>query len=299
MVQAFKSGMLRLRSRIIRAWEYYFLRKYGRDPMGSQPVFIIGAPRCGSTILYQAITNYFDVLYIDNLACRWHDNLFYGFRLSRKRFGNKPHGNFEAEHGSTVVHGDHAPSECGQFWYRWLPSDRHFIDDNDITVAMVNGIRREIIAISNCYRRPVVFKNLNAGQRLRLLKRCFPDARFIHVRRDREPQVRSILAARHQLGIGQGEWWSVKPAGHKRMLELPEPEMVAAQVAGIEQQIEVDLRRFPHKHSMDVQMKDFSADLVVSIGAWLGLERRQDGTMPEFRRDDVLRSANEVVPKHG
>ena len=30
------------------------------------PIFIIGAPRTGSTILYQGLTNQADVLYIDN-----------------------------------------------------------------------------------------------------------------------------------------------------------------------------------------------------------------------------------------
>jgi hypothetical protein len=30
---------------------------------------MIGAPRTGSTILYQSLTNYFDLLYIDNLVC--------------------------------------------------------------------------------------------------------------------------------------------------------------------------------------------------------------------------------------
>lgn len=285
MFQPLTSAFSWSMKRLIEAWERVYLFRYGRDGMEEQPVFIIGAPRCGSTVLYQAITNYFDVLYIDNLACRWRDNLFFGFCLSHKRFGDKPHDNFQADHGNTTAYGDHAPSECGQFWYRWLPTDRHYVADHEITDRMVAGIRREISAISNYFNRPIVFKNLNAGQRLGLIRRCFPGARLIHLRRDHASQVRSIVEARHRVGVGEGEWWSIKPPGYEAMLSMPEQEMVAAQVTGIERQIAVDLEHFPHENRVEVHMDDLSSELVESIGTWLGLKHRPGGTLPEFRRE--------------
>ena len=49
-------------SPIIRRRELPKIQDYGKKNLQHQPVFIIGAPRTGSTILYQALTNLYDVL---------------------------------------------------------------------------------------------------------------------------------------------------------------------------------------------------------------------------------------------
>ena len=169
--------------KLIGLWEKRMINKYGKQPLKHQPVFIIGAPRTGSTILYQVITNSFDVLYIDNLTCNFQNNLFYGFWLSKKLTKHKPHNNFESYHGNTQNYGYRAPSECGGYWYRWLPESHHFIDYDEINVKMIEEIKREITAVTNYFNKPIIFKNLNAGQRLRLLTQCFPNAKYIFIKR--------------------------------------------------------------------------------------------------------------------
>ena len=181
---------------IIKAWEGKYMKKYANQALKHQPVFIIGAPRTGSTILYQTLTNQLDVLYVDNLTCRFEKNFFFGFCLSDKLFKQKAHNCFKSNHGDTTKCGLHAPSECGGFWYRWLPLDRHFIDYDDITDDMVSEIRDEITTIINYFDKPLVFKNLNAGQRLRLLSKCFPDAKFIFMKREFIFTAQSIIKAK-------------------------------------------------------------------------------------------------------
>jgi hypothetical protein len=73
----FTCRILSLFTPIIVKWQKPYLDKYGNQPLKHQPVFIIGAPRTGSTILYQTLTNLYDVLYIDNLVCRFSKNLFF------------------------------------------------------------------------------------------------------------------------------------------------------------------------------------------------------------------------------
>jgi hypothetical protein len=271
----------------ISLWERSKLEKFGEAPPSCQPVFMIGAPRTGSTILYQALTNYFDVLYIDNLACRWRKNLFFGFWLSSKRFGRGPHGNFSARHGSTADFGGHAPSECGGFWYRWLPTDRHFISEDDITPTMVQEIRRELTAVINYFDRPLIVKNLNAGQRLRLIRKCFPEAKIIYIRRDRRFVVESIIRARRATGTGANELWSIKPRDFQNLLRLPELDMVAAQVCAIERQIDEDLKLFPHEQVRTVFFDDFSPDLVHDLGSFINACQRPSGSLPDFRGDAI------------
>lgn len=266
------------------------------------PVFIIGAPRTGSTILYQALTNIYEVAYIDNVACEWHNNLRFGMWLSERLYGSKAHNNFKANHGDTAEFGGHAPSECGGFWYRWLPTDRHFVDDADITPAMVCQLREEVLGVSSRIGKPLVFKNLNAGQRLRLIKKAFPDAKLIFVRRDPRFVTRSILKARARLGIAEGAWWSIRPQNFESLKSLPEPEMCAAQIYYLEKQIQKDLALFPKESFRVIHYQELDIGVIHTLGEWIGASARTNADCPAFKKDrmedlscDESRKLNELV----
>lgn len=267
-------------------WENIRFRHVELD--SNQPIFIIGAPRTGSTILYQALTNCFEVSYVDNLACAWHRNLRFGLWLSQKKYGNQPHGNFKADHGNTQRFGAHAPSECGQFWYRWLPKNRHFIDHHEVTEKMVSEIRSEVLGASNYLQRPLLFKNLNAGQRLRLIIKAFPSAKIIFVRRDPRFVIRSILRARKKVGTPNNRLWSILPPNYEELLSLSEGDMCAAQVFFLEKQIEDDLALFPKENIKEVHYQNLNASLVRDLAVWCGLEPREGGEIPHFHHDDPL-----------
>ncbi|GAA3904750.1 hypothetical protein GCM10022228_13700 [Halomonas cibimaris] len=276
--------LLRFLSPAIRIWENHFFHSDKKTE--HPPVFIIGAPRTGSTILYQALTNAYQFAYIDNTACAWHRNLRFGLWLSRRKYGDAPHDNFKAEHGNTSNFGGHAPSECGQFWYRWLPKDRHFIDHHEVTPKMVAEIRREVLGASACLQRPLLFKNLNAGQRLRLIHQAFPDAKIIFVRRDPRFVIRSIRKARQKTGTRAGQWWSIMPPNVDDLLALPEGAMCAAQAYYLEEQIDKDLMSFPEENVQRVHYQDFDDKLIHRLGAWCNVAPREGGELPAFHHDD-------------
>ncbi|WP_263079616.1 sulfotransferase [Endozoicomonas sp. Mp262] len=278
--------LLRVFFLVVRPVEKLLIKKYSKGVVKYQPVFIIGAPRTGSTILYQVLTNVADVLYIDNLAHRFYRNLFFGIWLSRKVFGIKPHNNFKADHGRTTKYGMHAPSECGDFWYRWLPLDQHFIAEDDICEKVVSEIRDEILAISNYHMRPIVFKNLNAGQRLRLLKRAFPNAKFIFIKRDSIFTVNSIINARVKNNIATGEWWSIKPKNYRDLLQLDEVDMCMAQVFYLERQIKDDLQILYSNNFKELNFAHLSNDIVNELIGWLKFDAKV-GQLPEFVKDDI------------
>lgn len=275
--------------RRIQWWGVFFLspliRFFWRGTGGGKsihaPVFIVGAPRTGSTIFYQAITNYFDVLYFDNVVAFWFRTILFGFKRSFKKYANAPHNCFTAAHGATV--GGHSPSECGEFWYRWLPRDQHFVEKADPTIA--SAIRQEVHEVCNYFGKPLVFKNLNVGQRLRLVLEAFPDARIIFIRRDPRFVLRSILSARRKLGVKAGRWWSVRPPRFEEYLNLPEVEMCAAQIFHIERQVLEDLALFPKKNIFIVDYNEMTVESIQEIGCALGLAPRKGGCLPEFSKD--------------
>jgi hypothetical protein len=252
--------ILAIFSPIIRIWENKYIKKYSKKPLKHQPVFIIGAPRTGSTILYQTLTNQLDILYVDNLICRFGKNFFFGFWLSNKLFKQKAHNCFKSSHGDTSKCGLHAPSECGEFWYKWLPRDRHFIDYDDISVKMVREIREEITAVINYFDKPLVFKNLNAGQRLRLLSKCFPEAKFIFIQREPIFTAQSIIKAKRKLNIKDNEFWGIKPLNYSKLSELNAYEQIIKQIFFLEKQILKDSQLFEKGSFLHVDYEDLGLE---------------------------------------
>ena len=251
---------------ILSLWERRYLKKYGAQPLKHQPIFIIGAPRTGSTILYQTLTNRFDVLYIDNLVATFFRNIFFGFWLSNKLFKQRAHNCFKSQHGNTSKYGFRAPSECGAFWYRWLPRDRHFIDHDDVTEQMVQEIRKELTAVTNFFDKPVVINNNNIALRIRLIKKAFPEARYIIA--DRAPFLvaKSLLAGRQKVFGSYKAWWSIMPPNYSELLTKPYLEQVVLQHYYINKQMFADLSKLVSpSHWMVVNYSNFCTDQEVIL----------------------------------
>lgn len=202
------------------------------------PVFIIGAPRSGSTILYQLITNYFDISYISNFIHIFNSTLLYGFDLNEKYIGNQPHNYFKSKYGKTLQGGWRSPNESSSFWFRYLPKEQHYIGKNEITdQKILNYYRQSILSVINKYKKPFIFKNLSVGQRMKFIKKIIPNAKFIFIKRDTFFNAQSIIYGRRKYHIESHEWWSIKPKNYESLLLLEEEEMVVKQIYFIEKQI--------------------------------------------------------------
>jgi len=267
-------------SPIIKALESRLVERYANQTLKHQPVFIIGAPRTGSTILYQTLTNLYDVLYVNNLVCMFNKNIFFGFWLSNKIFGDKPHNNFESYRGRTK--GLHSPSECGQFWYRWLPMDHHFIDYNDITPRIINEIQREITAVINYFDKPILFKNLNAGQRIRLITQCFPKAVFLFITRDPVQTAQSILNTKRCLGLDDNSYWSIMPPNVQELKNINGYEQVVKQVYYLEKQIVEDSFLSAKGSFYYIHYEDLSLRYIEELAIKLGFKKRKNPKIPNI-----------------
>jgi len=231
-------------SPFISCFEKKFINKYGSITPKNNPVFIIGAPRTGSTILYQMITNYFDVLYIDNLISLARDNLYFGFWLSNKIFRDKPHNSYKSEYGNTSSEGLHAPSEAGQFWYRWIPPGKIYLESNDISDKKINKVRNNIYSIINRYNKIFIIKNNFTSQRLKLIKEVAPEAKFIFIKRNPLFAAQSIILTRQSIYGEKNKWWSIKPRNYEEIKDLTYVEQVVKQIYYIEKQIVTDIKLF-------------------------------------------------------
>ncbi|NHM17553.1 sulfotransferase [Epibacterium mobile] len=250
------------------ALEPWYFRRNFKNPSSRVPVFIVGAPRTGSTVLYQMLSNNNDFLYIDNLASAFNRSLPFGIWLSQLAFKGKAHNSFQSKYGNTPFL--HSPSESQSFWYRWFPKDRDFVELGDISPERIQDMQKTIVSIMEHHKKDILFKNLACGQRIRVIHHAFPNAKFIFIKRDPVFTAQSLLLARRHLGIDDSTWWSVKPREFASINELPIHEKLIQQISLVEHQIATDLKNIPDKNKIEINYQDLP-DGVTRIQEFLGL----------------------------
>ncbi|WP_430811369.1 MULTISPECIES: sulfotransferase [unclassified Carboxylicivirga] len=265
--------LLKYSAPLLHQLEQPSIKKYGSQACAHQPVFIIGPPRTGSTILYQTLTQKLDVLYVDNLVNMSRGATWFGFWLSRRLFCNKGHNSSSSEHGRTQ--GLHAPNE-GLFWYKWLPKGHDFIDFGEIKPTAINQLRQLINALMNRYKTPIVFKNLTFSVRLRLIKELYPKARIIYIKREPLYVAQSIIRSKEKDGLALQEVWSVKPREVEQLKKCSNNiQQAVRQVYYIEKQIEQDLKLFDKEQCMIINYEHLNVDaLIHEVQAFTGCKLR-------------------------
>lgn len=205
------------------------------EPLPFRPVFIIGAPRSGSTLLYQLLLQSFDFAYFSNLHCRfWGGPSIIERRLKICR--RRPPERFDSKHG--VVAGWRSPSECGEFWYRFFRRLPQFVPAAEADAEKMQRLRRAIRAYCDAAGRPVLLKNMHCALRLGALFSTLPEARYIYIRRDLVENAHSLLETRMSRLGSYEDWWSMEPPEIEDLRRLPAHQQVVGQVRGINQLVE-------------------------------------------------------------
>lgn len=201
-----------------------------------KPVFIIGAPRSGSTLLYQCMTTYFDVAYFSNLHCFLNTNPGFVEKYFKPFF--KPHReNFESDHGA--VKGWMAPSECGYYWYRFFRRNPQYVSLQDIESESMKKMQHSFSKFMHAAKKPVLIKNMNIALRLEPILEIFPNALFIVMKRDGLENIRSLLKARKTIRGDYNKWWSMEPSNIEDIKRKTCPvEQVDDQIRSIYEDIE-------------------------------------------------------------
>ncbi len=189
----------------------------GAERAAERPlIYVVGAPRSGTTLLHQLICRHLPVGYIDNLAARFWSRPSVGIALSLTMLG-RPEGRcleLSSRHG--VTPGPAGPSEYGYFWRHWLAVDAsptHHLDPSAQASVDAPGLRRTLEQeVLTAFDAPVVFKNLICGLNAALLARVHRRSVFVQVGRSPVDVVRSILRVRLERYGSYDTWWSLKPS---------------------------------------------------------------------------------------
>ena len=274
-----------------------------RTAFSHPPIFILGVPRSGTTLLYQSLIARFDLGYLSNLHCRFYGSPVAVERLVGNRLRQRPGGaDFDSVNGRTE--GWRGPSECGAFWYRWFPLRPQYRSLTSQELEGLSSLRQVLVALSEERGAPMIYKNLVNSVRLGPLGTLLPEALFIVIRRDPDAAVRSILHSRNRSTADPRAWWSVQPPGFEGWLNLSPEEQVRRQVAAIEGLIEEARIQFGAERFHEVRYERLCAqpgaetDAVARFTARRGLELSTRGKLPERFESGRREAANahEVGP---
>jgi len=282
----FARGRLRrARNRFLHTLEVRRGRRWADEPLPYPPIFVVGAPRSGSTLLYQLLTDRFDVGYLAN----GHARLPGAPSLVERRRGlvrerRAELGDYRSSFGGTA--GELGPSECGPFWYRFFPRRPHYVPAEDFSAASRRQLRAAVGAFLEACGRPVVYKNLVNTARMEAIAAAVPEALFIAVHRDLAANARSLLDGRRRVAGSHEAWWSVEPPEVEHLRQLPTHEQVVEQVRALDALVAQVETSIGPERVLHVSYEDLCADpraqleRIAAFAAAHGCELDERGEVP-------------------
>lgn len=187
------------------------------------PIFVLGSPRTGSTVCYQALCSRYGLPFIANLTNDFFaDTPIVGLAIQR----SVPVAiAFASHHGKTD--GAFQPSEGSAVMARWFGGGH---PSALVSARIINGMESHFLATLSAAEKlfdaPLVIKNAWNCFRVRYLVEALPYARFVWIRRDIAAAAKSDLAARYKTKGSATAWNSATPANIEKLKELPPPAQV-------------------------------------------------------------------------
>lgn len=217
------------------------------------PIFIIGAPRSGSTLLYQCMTSYFDLAYFNNFH---HKNyLCPSFAELRKRSLKKASKiNFSSHYGFTK--GEFSPSESWDFWYRFFRKSPHYVNLNEIDQKDLQRMKNALNSFMNLTQKNLLIKNLTCTARIEPIINTFPNSYWIISYRNILSNAYSIAKMRLELNNDLNKWESVQPRGYEKFIESSYEIQIIKQIELIYETIISDLHNVRDRVSI-IKYEDF------------------------------------------
>jgi len=207
------------------------------------PVFILGVPRSGTTLLYQLMIHHFHFAYFPNVA-----NALYTTPILGTRFGLKCCKTYVSDFISSYggSKGWMAPSEAGRIWNRWYPVED--IDGYNYTSAghldekAKHIIYQTVAGVEEAFGAPFISKNVKHSVRVQSLTEIFPSALFIHIKRNPWDTANSILRTRKTKSDNIHSWFAVMPREIDLLRDRNYLEQICGQIFYVERNIAEDAK---------------------------------------------------------
>jgi hypothetical protein len=247
------------KNRGLRLLERALIRRHYREDLPI--VFIVGAPRSGTTLLFQLIARYVSIGYVNNFMARYFMAPVYGAVRYRRRFGAGP-GDIPLESHLGVADGPHSPHEFSYFWQFFTDfGERDDLTDSELAAIDWDPLRRELLALAGWFGQPLVLKSINyVDYNIEWIARVLPQSRFIYITRDPRFVVQSILESRIKRYGTDRAWWSVRPRDFASWDDREPLHQVCHQVQDLQRAIAAGLSGLPPSVSHELTYENLVAN---------------------------------------
>jgi len=220
-------------------------------------VFIVGAPRSGTTLVYQVLTHVLHVSYFTNVTAMFPRSPITATRYFQS-LGLKGRKSFRNYYGNTA--GLQSPNDGFGVWNRWLGKDR-YVARKSLEEHDIEAMRNFFKAWHAVLNLPFLNKNNRNLDCLSLLAESLPGARFIVVRRNPILVVQSILESRKIVhGDATRAWGLMSETLPEFSTPIEILERICDQVVRIEQRLQDQLREIEENRWHAVWYEDFCRD---------------------------------------
>ena len=249
------------------------------------PLFVVGLPRSGTTLVYELIVQAFDVSYFTHMFDYTYGLPNITTRLTN-RFARNPSPRYESRYGR--IPGFFSPAENFNFWMKWFPENPvlgHHVPEGSLGEHTIDDVNRALGSLTHITHRPYVFKNVYFSLSISSLLKTFSHARIVIVQRDLEAVAASVYKKRSELQE-KCSWWSIKPPFINSVANQDLLEQVAFQCVRTEQLIEQALagdnagRCFTINYA---EVCNSPRNFISRLADWIGptIKQRTDSTLPE------------------
>jgi hypothetical protein len=230
-------------------------------------VLIVGAPRAGTTLVYQVLARYLPVTYFTNLSALFPRAPLTASWLFQRR-SRTARASFHSYYGNTA--GLAGPNDGFHVWNRWLGTDRYRAPER-LEADVIAGMRQFFAAWTGTFGRPLLNKNNRNADCVALLGRILPEAFFVVVRRDPVYVAQSLLIARQHIQGDKRRKWGLRSLDQEVGTDpLAYVDSVCQQIVEIERKLGEECRTLPAARFIDVQYEHFCenpADLIEEISS--------------------------------
>jgi hypothetical protein len=246
-------------------------------PFAHRPLFIVGPPRSGTTLLSQTLAVAFDVGYLSNLhnAVWGAPSLVAGML---RVVGFQPQNDYRSNLGNTRAWLGH--SEAPNYWLRFLPPTPHYLSVADVDRARLAKLRLSVRRLVQASGKPVLFKTVVNTGRLGPIAAALPEALFVVVWRDPVDVAHSLLEARKKTHGSYEPWWSLEPPGIGELRTRPTSEQVVEQVIRTYEHLATDRAAIGAERFCDVEYEslcDAPRTTLGEVQGFAALREREDG----------------------
>jgi hypothetical protein len=200
------------------------------------PLFVVGAPRTGTTLALQILAGGFRFAWFTNasndrpLAPVWS-----AWRSLR---AHPIEASFTSDYGR--IEGPSAPSDGWRVLKRWFP-----LYDDPAPVERLGELRTTVRLLERLFGAPFLLKNNHNSTRIDALAELFGGALFVHVTRSLPEASASLLEARARHRVPLGAWWSASPPAEHGRTFTSELEQVVRTLRGLDALVGASLARLP------------------------------------------------------